>query len=115
MAEEAGGDAGFGLQAGGGQDVGVAGLVGALFEIFDFDPAFIDKGFEAVVDFTETDAEGAGEGPLREIGVGLKTFEDIIGGGVVEVDIGHGVLRLNFMGLKIIRSDYERGVLHRFH
>ena len=42
VAEEAGGDAGFGLQAGRCQDIGVTGFVGALFEVTSFDPAFGD-------------------------------------------------------------------------
>ena len=33
VAEEAGGEAGFGLQAGWGQDVGIAGFIGVLFEV----------------------------------------------------------------------------------
>ena len=98
MAEEAGGDAGFGIQAGGGQDVGVASFIGAFFEVTDFDPAFGDQGFEAVVYFSQADAESSGESPLWEVGIGLKTFEEIIGGSVVEFEVGHGVWELDFMG-----------------
>ena len=41
MAEEAGGDAGFALQAGRCQDIGVVGFVGALFEVTGFDQPLV--------------------------------------------------------------------------
>ena len=91
MVEEAGGDAGFGLQAAGGQDVSVGGFIGALFEVFDFDPAFGDQGFKAIVYFAEADAEISGEIPLRKVGIGLKAFEEIVGGSVVEFEVGHRI------------------------
>ncbi len=70
VAEEAGFDAGFALQAGRCQDIGIAGFVGALFEVTGFDSAFGDQDLEVVVDFTETDAEDAEQGPLRYVGIG---------------------------------------------
>ena len=80
--EEARGDAGFGFQAGGGEDVGVAGFVGAFFEIMNFNPPFGDQSFETIVDFAEADAHSFRERPLREIGIGPQGFEELIGDGV---------------------------------
>jgi len=42
IAEKASRDTGLGFETGGSQNVGVAGFVGAFFEIFDFNPAFGD-------------------------------------------------------------------------
>ena len=89
VAEEAGSDAGFALQAGRCQDIGVARFVGALFEVAGFDPAFGDQGLKAVVDFTETDAEDARQGPLRCVGIDGQIFEKFVGYGVIEFGIRH--------------------------
>ncbi len=92
VTEKAGRDTGFGFEAGGSQDVSVAGFVGALFKIFNFYPPFGNQGFEAVVYFAETDTHGVREIPLREIGVGFKGFEDLVGSGIVKFGFSHGFL-----------------------
>ena len=96
-AQEAGRDAGFVFEAGGGQNVGVAGLVGAQFEVSGFDPAFGDQGFEAVVDFAETDAEVTGEFTLGDVGVFFEAFEELVGYSVVEFGDSHGLCLLGFI------------------
>ena len=88
---------GFVFEAGGGQDVGVAGFVGALFEVFGLDPAFGDQGFKAVVNFAEADAEVTGEFALGDVGLFFEAFEELVGYGVVEFGDSHGLCLLGFI------------------
>ena len=96
-AEEAGRNVGFVFEAGWSQDVGVAGFVGALFEVSGLDPAFGDQDFEAVVDFAEADAEIAGEFALGDVGGFFEAFEELVGYGVVEFGDSHGLYLPGFI------------------
>jgi hypothetical protein len=96
-AQEAGGDPGFGFEAGGGQDVGVAGFVRALMEVLGFYPAFGNQGFEAIVDYTETDTLNPGERPLRKMRIFLQVFEKFVSYIVIEFSVRH------MFGFKILK------------
>ncbi len=55
--QEAHGDAGLGLDAAGGEEVGVGELVVAVAEVGDLDPTALDQCVDAVVEAADADAK----------------------------------------------------------
>jgi hypothetical protein len=76
--EEAGGEAGLGLDAVRGEQVGVGAFVAAIAEVLDLDPALIDDGADAEIGAAQTQAQGLGEVALGGLGVGRKVLEDLV-------------------------------------
>ena len=76
--QEAGGEAGLGLDAGRGEQVGVGAFVVAVAEVLDLEPALIDDGADAVVGTAQTQAQGLGEVTLGGLGVGRQVLEDAV-------------------------------------
>jgi hypothetical protein len=83
--QEARGDAGLGLDALGGEQVGVGELVVALAEVLDLHPALVDDGAHAEVGAAQADAERLRQIALGGVGVRLQVLEDT----VVKL-VGHG-------------------------
>jgi len=73
--QESPGQRGFFRHAGGGEQIGVAQLVGVFAEVAHFDPAFFGQGFEAVVDAAQADAHFFGQGALGNARPFLEQFE----------------------------------------
>jgi hypothetical protein len=76
--EEAGGEAGLGLDAFRGEQVGVGAFVVAVAEVLDLEPALIDDGADAEIGAAQTQAQGLGEVALGGLGVGRKVLEDLV-------------------------------------
>jgi len=75
--EKGEGDAGFFLQPGRGEDVGVLALVRVLAEVAELDQPLFDQRAQAVVGLAEADAQLGRELALAEAGVGLQELEDL--------------------------------------
>ena len=85
------GDSRLFLQSVGCQHIGVGDLIGCAFEAFDFDDALFSQFGEDVVGFAQADAHPAGNGPLREVGLGGQEFKEF----VVDFLFGQVVHRVN--------------------
>src|SRR5699024_1551576 len=62
----------FGGDAGRGEFVQVSAFVFAVFEVGGLDVAFVQQGFEAVVDLADANAEFLGQLALGHAGVGFQ-------------------------------------------
>jgi len=76
--QEAHGDAGLGLDAAGGEEVGVGEFVVAVPEVGDLDPAALDECVDAVVEAADADAEDLGEVPLAGLGLLREVLEQAV-------------------------------------
>ena len=74
--QERNGDAGFFLNALGGEQVEILALVVAVLEVAGFDQAFVDQGFEAVVGFAQADSQVCCEFSLAYLGVGFQVAQE---------------------------------------
>ena len=89
--EEVAGESGFFGHAGGGEDVDVAEFVFRLAEVLHLDPAFVDQGFQAVVQAAHAHAQLLGQLALGQVGVGLQQAHDSKSGVFLGLG-GHGGL-----------------------
>ena len=83
--QKAHGDAGLGLNAAGGEEVGVGELVVAVPEVGGLDPAARDQCVDAVVEAADADAEDLGELPLAGLGLLREVLEQAVTQVVAEV------------------------------
>jgi hypothetical protein len=68
----------------------VAEFVPAFAEVLHFNPAFVDEGFEAVVDAASTYAEFLGELPLRDVRRFLdEPHDSVVRGFALGAEGGH--------------------------
>ena len=96
LRSRAGGDAGFGFDAFGREQVGVAELVLAGAKVLDLDEAALDEGAHAVVRSTQAHPQGIGQAlALAKVGVGLELAQGLEG----EVFVHLGVWAAGVVGL----------------
>ena len=60
----------------GGEQIDVGRLILAILKVVGFNPAFLDQGFQALVDLAEAYAEFLRQFTLGNLGVFLKTTEN---------------------------------------
>jgi len=80
--EEADGEAGFCLDAAGGEQVAVGELVVVAAEVIHLDQPLLHQRLEAVVGFAQADAHRLGHFPLLYGGVGFDELEQLVVMGV---------------------------------